>query len=194
MTRRRVPTSPRVPPALASKSHGIFVARIKRKMQSRGGIGVRTADACESLRTVATILSVETKRGCQAPSEKRELGYVGGQNIALEVRSAEGKTDQLPALASELAALKVDVIVTAATPAIQAAKQATRTIPIVTISADPVATGLVASLSRPGGNITGLSVAGPEMSGKQVQLVKETHCRRSSARRSFGIRPIRRWR
>jgi putative ABC transport system substrate-binding protein len=104
----------------------------------------------------------------------RNLGYVEGQNVVIEARSAEGKRDQLPALASELVSLKVDVIVTSTTPAIQAAKQATGTIPLVTISADPVATGLVASLARPGGNITGLSLVGPEISGKQLELVKET--------------------
>jgi putative ABC transport system substrate-binding protein len=104
----------------------------------------------------------------------RELGYVEGQNIAIEIRSAEGKGDRLPVLASELISLKVDVIVTSTTPAIQAAKLATKTIPIVTISADPVGTGLVASLARPGGNITGLSLLGPEISGKQLELVQET--------------------
>jgi putative tryptophan/tyrosine transport system substrate-binding protein len=101
------------------------------------------------------------------------LGYIEGQNIAIEVRSVEGKSDQLHMLASELVNLKVNVIVTSTTPAIQAAKQATRTIPIVTISADPVGTGLVASLARPGGNITGLSIVGPEISGKQLELVQE---------------------
>jgi putative ABC transport system substrate-binding protein len=104
----------------------------------------------------------------------RKLGYVEGQNIAIEIRSAEGERDRLSVLASELVSLKVDVIVTSTTPAIQAVKQATRTIPIVTISADPVATGLVASLARPGGNITGLSIVGPEIGGKQLELLKET--------------------
>jgi putative ABC transport system substrate-binding protein len=104
----------------------------------------------------------------------RELGHMEGKNIVIEWRSGEGKFDRLPALAAELVGLKVDVIVTSTTPAIQAAKQATSTIPIVTISADPVGTGLVASLARPGGNITGLSVVGPEISGKQLELLKET--------------------
>jgi len=104
----------------------------------------------------------------------RDLGYVVGKNIAIEYRYAEGKLDRLPTLASELVSLKLDIIVTSTTPAIQAVKQATRTIPIVTISADPVGTGLVASLARPGGNITGFSVIGPEISGKQLELVKET--------------------
>ena len=104
----------------------------------------------------------------------REVGYVEGQNIRIEVRSAEGKRDRLPTVANELLRLKVDVILTSTTPAIQAAKQATTTIPIVAISADLVGTGLVASLARPGGNITGLSLLGPEINGKQLELLKET--------------------
>ena len=104
----------------------------------------------------------------------RDLGYVVGKNITIEYRYAEEKLDRLPTLASELVDLKLDIIVTSTTPPIQAVKQATRTIPIVTISADPVGTGLVASLARPGGNITGFSFVGPEISGKQLELVQET--------------------
>ena len=104
----------------------------------------------------------------------RDLGYVVGKNIAIEYRYAEEKLDRLPTLANELVGLKLDIIVTSTTPPIQAVKKATRTIPIVTISADPVGTGLVASLARPGGNITGFSVVGPEISGKQLELVQET--------------------
>src|SRR6202795_1736370 len=86
----------------------------------------------------------------------RDLGSVEGQNIAIDVRFAEGKTDQLPTLAAELVRLKVDVIVTSTTPAALAAKRATTTIPIVIgFAADPVRSGLVANLARPGGNITG---------------------------------------
>ena len=104
----------------------------------------------------------------------RELGYVEGQNVVLEFRDAEAKAERLPDLAAELVRLKVDVIVTSSTPAIQAAKQATGTIPIVmAFSGDPVGTGLVASLAKPGGNITGLSDIGPEISGKQLELLKE---------------------
>ena len=104
----------------------------------------------------------------------RELGYVEGQNVVLEFRDVEGKAERLPDLAAELVRLKVDVIVTSSTPAIQAAKQATGTIPIVmAFSGDPVGTGLVASLAKPGGNITGLSDIGPEISGKQLELLKE---------------------
>jgi len=103
----------------------------------------------------------------------RELGYVEGQNIAIEYRSAEGKSERLPGLAAELVRLKVDVIVAAAPPATEAAKRATSTIPIVfAVSGDPVAAGLVASLARPGGNITGLASIAAEVVGKQLELLK----------------------
>ena len=104
----------------------------------------------------------------------RELGYVEGKNIVIEWRYAEGKLDRLPALAAELVRLKVDVIVTAGPPATRAAKEATATIPIVmTQDTDPVGNGFVASLARPGGNITGLSTLAPELSGKRLELLKE---------------------
>jgi putative ABC transport system substrate-binding protein len=103
------------------------------------------------------------------------LGYVDGKNIVIEYRYSEGNFDRLPDLAAELVRLKVDLIVAVETPAALAAKKATRTIPIITVTAaDPVGSGLVASLARPGGNVTGLSlVAGLEMSGKQLELLKE---------------------
>jgi ABC-type uncharacterized transport system substrate-binding protein len=104
----------------------------------------------------------------------RELGYVEGQNIIIESRWADGRYARLPQLAAELVRLKVDVIVTYAPPAIQAAKEATGTIPIVMAGIlDPVATGFVAGLSRPGGNITGLSLMAPELVGKQLAVLKE---------------------
>ncbi len=104
----------------------------------------------------------------------RELSYVEGQNIAIESRWAEGRWDRLPGLAAELVRLKVDVIVTYGPPAIQAVKQATRTIPIVMAGViDPETTGFVASLARPGGNITGLSLMAPELVGKQLEILKE---------------------
>ena len=104
----------------------------------------------------------------------RELGYVEGQNLAIESRFAEGKWDRVPGLAAELVRLKVDVIVTYTTPATQAAKQATGTIPIVVATViDPVAAGLVASLAHPGGNITGLSQMVPDLVGKQLEILKE---------------------
>ena len=104
----------------------------------------------------------------------RELGYVEGKNIVIEYRYAEGKLERLPDLAAELVRLKVDVIVTASGPAILAAKKASATIPIVFAAAsDPVGTGLVSSLARPGGNITGLSVMAPDLDGKRLELLKE---------------------
>jgi putative ABC transport system substrate-binding protein len=104
----------------------------------------------------------------------RELGYTEGKNLAIEWRDTEGKLDRLPALAAELVGLKVDVILTGGPQATRAAKKATNTIPIVmTQDFDPVGTGIVASLARPGGNITGLSALRPEISGKQLELLKE---------------------
>ena len=105
----------------------------------------------------------------------RELGYVEGRNIALEYRWAAGSTDLLPDLAAALVRLKVDVIVASSTPVAQAAKKATRTIPIVMVNVrDPVENGLVASLARPGGNITGIAfIPSLDISGKQLELLKE---------------------
>jgi putative ABC transport system substrate-binding protein len=104
----------------------------------------------------------------------RDLGYVEGRNLVIEDRDAKGKLDRLPALAAELVALKVDLIVASGTPAAQATKQATRTRPIVfTAVADPITSGLVTSLARPGGNVTGLSVLAPELVGKQLELLKQ---------------------
>jgi putative tryptophan/tyrosine transport system substrate-binding protein len=104
----------------------------------------------------------------------RDLGYVEGRNVVIESRDAEGKDERLPTLAAELVALKVDVIVAAGTPATLAAKQATRTIPIVfAVAADPVTSGLVANLARPGGNVTGLSILAPELVGKCLEQLKQ---------------------
>jgi ABC-type uncharacterized transport system substrate-binding protein len=104
-----------------------------------------------------------------------DIGWVEGQNIAIEVRYAEGKHDRLPELAAELVRLKVDLIFASTTPAALAAKQATRTIPIVIgFVADPVGSGLVASLARPGGNITGWThLAGLELNAKRLEVLKE---------------------
>ena len=106
----------------------------------------------------------------------RELGYVESKTILIEWRHAEGaKIDRLPGLAAELARLKVDLIITGGPPATRSAKEATATIPIVmAFDDDPVSNGFVASLMRPGGNITGLSALSPELSGKQLELLKET--------------------
>ncbi len=104
----------------------------------------------------------------------RDLGYVEGQNIIIEYRWAEGKLERLPNLASDLVRLKVEVIVTGGLEASLAAKTATRLIPIVAgTSADPVSSGLVASLARPGGNITGLTVINVDLAGKRLELLKE---------------------
>ncbi len=105
----------------------------------------------------------------------RERGYTPGRDIIIEYRFAEGKPERLPDLAAELVRLKVDVIVTGVNPVTLAAKQATKTIPIVTtLVSDPVGAGLVASLARPGGNITGLTYdVTPELAGKRLQLLKE---------------------
>src|SRR4029453_1136422 len=104
----------------------------------------------------------------------RELGYVEGQNIVIEYRWADGNFERLPELAAELVRLKVDVIVAPGVQAVRAAKQSTTTIPVIfpTVG-DAVASGLVASLARPGGNITGLTILSPELSGKRLELLKE---------------------
>src|SRR5215831_10241750 len=104
----------------------------------------------------------------------RALGYEEGRNIAIEYRWAEGKYERFPAPIAELIALNVQVIVTAGTPASLAVKNATRTVPLVMVAVgDPVATGLVASLARPGGNVTGLASMSVEMEGKRLELVRE---------------------
>ena len=104
----------------------------------------------------------------------RELGWVEGRNLAIEYRWAEGRTERLSELASDLVRLKVDVIVTHNTPGPLAAKQASSTIPIVFATAgDPLGTGIVASLARPGGNVTGLSSQSPDVAGKRLDLIRE---------------------
>jgi putative ABC transport system substrate-binding protein len=120
--------------------------------------------------------------GCHPPSaalnlllqELRTLGYVEGENIAIEWRYSEGQAERFADLAAELVALKVDIILTMSTPAALAAKQATQTIPIVMVYvADPIGTGLVPSLARPGGNLTGVSDMATDLSGKRLELLKE---------------------
>jgi putative tryptophan/tyrosine transport system substrate-binding protein len=123
---------------------------------------------------IATSQSVSSARIEAFQQGLRELGYVEGKNVVIEWRSAEGKLDRLPALAAELVRLKMDIIVTAGPADTRAAKEATVTIPIVmTWDNDPVGSGFVASLARPGRNITGLSTLAPELSGKQIELLKE---------------------
>ena len=104
----------------------------------------------------------------------RELGYVEGRNMRIEYRSADGRSERFPDLAAELVRLKVDVILTRGTPAVMAAKNATGTIPVVmAASGDPVLSGVVASLARPGGNVTGLSAIVVDVSGKRLELLRE---------------------
>jgi len=104
----------------------------------------------------------------------RELGWIEGRTVAIEYRWAEGRYEHLAEIAAEFVRLKVDVIVTYATPPVVAAKQATADIPIVSaVMGDPVGTGLVASLARPGGNVTGLSVLTPDLAGKRLELLRE---------------------
>lgn len=101
----------------------------------------------------------------------KELGYIDGQTIAVEIRQAEGRNERMPDLAAELIALKVDILLAASSPGVLAAKKATSTIPIVMVSTDPVGLGLVASLARPGGNVTGLSYFNEAILSKRVQLL-----------------------
>ncbi|OGA67271.1 MAG: hypothetical protein A3F77_06660 [Betaproteobacteria bacterium RIFCSPLOWO2_12_FULL_67_28] len=104
----------------------------------------------------------------------RDLGYVEGRNVLIEYRWAEGKYERFPALIGELVALNVDVIVTAGTPATLAVKKATTSVPIVMVAVgDPIGTGIVPSLSQPGGNITGLTSISPELDGKRLELLRE---------------------
>src|SRR5215813_12821010 len=104
----------------------------------------------------------------------RERGYIEGQNIVIEYRWAEGNYQRFPDLAADLLKLKVDLILTAGTPGALAAKRATQTIPIVmAVTGDAVATGLVSSLARPGGNLTGLTTMAPDLEGKRLQILRE---------------------
>ena len=121
----------------------------------------------------------------------RELGYVEGQSIQLELKSAGGDTSKLAPLAAELVATKADIIVGFQTPAATAAKQATKDIPIVLAGVgDPIGTGLIASLARPGGNITGVSGATAEMGAKNLELIREIFLRHAELQ-SSPMHPIR---
>jgi len=116
------------------------------------------------------------------------LGYVEGKNIVIEYRYAEGNLDRLPDLAKELVGVKVDVMVTTSTQAVLAAKNATRTVPIVfTAVQDPVATGLIDSLARPGGNATGLSILASELGGKRLELPQRGSSKDHSGDLSLGV-------
>ena len=124
---------------------------------------------------ISETLSSQARRVEALRSGLRDLGYVEGKSIAIEVRSADGRYDRLPELAAELTRLKVDVLVAFGIKAVVAAKHATTTIPIVVpaTASDLVAMGLISSLARPGGNITGSAMFGPETAAKQVELFKE---------------------
>jgi putative ABC transport system substrate-binding protein len=123
---------------------------------------------------VGVVQSATPGRGLEAFRQGlRELGYVEGQTIVLELRRAEGRFERLPGLVAELVGLKVDVLVAGGNPAALAAKNATQTIPIVMVGVDPVGLGLIASLPRPGGNITGLTYLSEEIIAKRLQLLKE---------------------
>jgi putative ABC transport system substrate-binding protein len=125
-------------------------------------------------RSVATLISDPAQPFNSFRREMRQRGYVERQNLVLELRTVEGRLERISEVVGELVGLNADVIVAVSGPVIQAAQQATRTIPIVMVGVgDPVATGLVASLARPGGNITGLSQLSPELSGKRLDLFKE---------------------
>jgi|SRR3984893_10283151 putative tryptophan/tyrosine transport system substrate-binding protein len=123
----------------------------------------------------ASIESPEARAALKAFDQGlREFGYIDGQNVFVEVRAADLKLERFPALASELVRLNVDLIVASNTPAARAVQQATTTIPIVVpVMGDPVGDGLVASLARPGGNITGLTFLGPQLVPKRLALLKE---------------------
>ena len=141
---------------------GFRAAAQQRAKVPRIGILFPGSPATFSLRTEALLQGLG------------ELGYAEGKTMTIEWRWAEGKVERLPELAAELVRLNVDVIVANGTPAIKAAKNATRTIPIVMVAVgDPVGTGLVASLARPGENLTGLSIVAPELSGKRLELLRE---------------------
>src|SRR6266571_1634878 len=139
----------------------------------------RAADAQQPAK-VARIGYLATTGGAGSPMAEafrqglQDLGYVEGKNMAIAYRSAEGKPERLPALAAELVQLPVDVIVAAGTQVAQVVKDTTTTLPIVMVNdVDPVAMGLVASLARPGANITGISLMSEELAGKRLQLLKE---------------------
>jgi putative ABC transport system substrate-binding protein len=139
-------------------------------------LGVGTIAEAQQAKKVPRIGYLFT--GLQPPKEfleaVRRRGYVEGENIAFEYRAAEGKEERLPSLAAELVRLKVDVIVAPGGAAARAAKEATKTIPIIYLGGgDPVALGYVASLARPGGNVTGITTLSSELTGKRLELLKE---------------------
>ena len=149
-------------------SGGLLAAPLAAEAQQHPGKVARIGFLSPTLSTSVPHIVEAFRQGL------RDLGYVEGQNIVVEYRWAEGRAERLPMLAAELVSLKVDVIVASGTPAPLAAKNATKTIPIVMASAgDPVGSGLVAGLARPGGNVTGQSTLTPDLGRKRLQLIKE---------------------
>src|SRR5215813_8697298 len=155
---------------------GTFVEAQQAKVAKIGFLGTRPASGSEAEPGSPEARGASMRLGNESVRRiLREFGYVEGQNIAFEYRSAENKLDRLPALADELVRLKVDLLFTPGINEALAAKNATSTIPIVfSATADPVAAGLVDSLARPGGNITGFTYIGAVLSGKRLELLKET--------------------
>ena len=143
----------------AAASWPLYARAQQSQMKRIGALIIGNADAPSFLK--------ELREGL------RDLGRIEGQDYVIELRSAEGQLGRLPQLAAELVGLKVDVIVALFTPCVLAAKQATREIPIVILSGDPIGTGLVQSLSRPGANVTGLSQMGAETHAKCVELFRD---------------------
>jgi putative ABC transport system substrate-binding protein len=158
-------------------------ARLKRRafFAALCALAIMSAAQAQQSANVPTIGVITIGVGASSPYLEafrqglREHGYIDGKNIALEYRFAEGRADRLAGMAAELIRLRVNVIVTESTPAALAASQATKSIPIVmAVGTDPVKAGLAASFARPGGNFTGVSLAGAQRTAKQLQLLKES--------------------
>ena len=142
---------------------------------------VARAQSADRMRRIGVLLVAGSEVLGPFQQALRDLGYIEGKTIQIDMRSAEGRANLLPELAAELVRSKVDVIVASQTPAIMAAKNATRDIPIVMAPAgDPLALGFIASLARPGGNITGLSAANDELAAKSLELIRKS-CQRHAA-------------
>ena len=154
---------------------GLLEGFAHRKFLSHDGFGVLDRLGRGEIVTPFNPTVANPDRAADAfQSGLRDLGYLDGKNIRIEYRYAEGSDERIRALVAELVQLKVDVLVTVPLPAIRAAKQATKTIPIVMVTTrDPVATGLIDSLARPGGNLTGVTRLTRELSGKRLELLKE---------------------
>jgi putative ABC transport system substrate-binding protein len=168
-SRRETTTWLRTVGLMVTLALGICVAPLAAEAQQRAKVPRIDLLTMHTASTAVAEKNIEAFR-----QGLRDLGYVEGQDIVIEYRWGEGKVERLPALAAEFARLQVDCMVAAGTQASQAAKHATDTIPIVmAASSDPMGTGLVTSLARPGGNITGLSLLNPELSGKRLELLKE---------------------